>query len=245
MYTEISIKQRKFLKQLRTKKYRQRYGRFLAEGNKLVADLIKAGMTCDVVYIMDENDRTLFPDGKLITMEARKEFTGFDHPAGAAGVFELPASGKIEDVYKLDFIPALHAVQDPGNLGTIMRTAAWFGHTHILILEGTTDPFNPKSIQAGMGAVAHVQIVYVSEDELMQLQSAGFTLLGAEMKGESIYTFVWPQKSILILGNEGAGLRDFPLPVSPVSIPSGNRKRVESLNVAMAAGVLMSHYTGR
>ena len=243
MRTEISITQRKFLKQLRTKKYRHKYGRFLAEGNKLVADLIQAGVKCDGVYIMDENDRVLFPDGKLISMEARKEFTGFDHPAGAAGVFELPAPGKLEDVYKQNFTLALHAIQDPGNLGTIIRTAAWFGHPHILILEGTTDPFNPKCIQASMGAIAHVQMVHVSTDELKQLQSDGFVLLGAEMEGESIYAFTWPQKSILILGNEGAGLRDFPLPVSPISIPSRNRNRVESLNVAMAAGIMMSHYT--
>ncbi|MCC5917404.1 MAG: RNA methyltransferase [Cryomorphaceae bacterium] len=236
----ISQNQLKFLRRLKTKKYRYKHRAFIAEGNKLVMDLISAGLNCKALYIDSLSDASLFPDAVHISDKTRKSFSVFDNPSGAVGVFEMPNQAPPSS----NLILALYGVQDPGNLGTILRTAVWFGVFDICLLDGTTDPFNAKCVQASMGAIAHTRLTFASAGDILPFQSQGYQLLGADMEGESIYGFDWPEKAILIMGNEGQGLKGFPLEYRALSIPSRGGKAAESLNVAMASGIILSHFAG-
>jgi TrmH family RNA methyltransferase len=231
----LSVSRKKFLKRLGNRKFRHEQGLFLAEGNTLVSDLLRVGMQPESLYVASESDYHLFPQAEWIDAADRKYFSNFDNPAGAAAVFSMPAPASIDEISEVSFVPALFAVQDPGNLGTILRSASWFGFPYVILLEGCTDAFNPKTIQASMGAIAQVKLVHTTLDNLAQLPHV---LLGAHMEGHSLYTFDFPEQSILLLGNEGAGLPmvDF----VPVSIPKAKNSKMESLNVAMAAGIAMS-----
>jgi TrmH family RNA methyltransferase len=232
----LSLAKKKFLRSLKQRKYRYNEQCFLAEGNTLVADLLRMGMQPVDIFILDDKDAALFPGSTTIGLNDRKAFSNFDNPAGAAAVFRMPQWGTLEGLQHLSFVPALYAVQDPGNLGTILRTACWFGFQHILLLDGCADPYNSKAIQAGMGAVAQVSLV---QAKLNDLQGLPHQILGAHMQGESLYSLEMPKQSILIFGNEGSGLPEN-LAYHPVSIPKAPHSQMESLNVAMAAGIAFS-----
>jgi TrmH family RNA methyltransferase len=134
----------------------------------------------------------------------------------------------------------IDAVQDPGNLGTLIRTADAFGLTFIAILPGSVDAWNTKVVRASAGSTFHLPIIQTGSDSLFEwLRHHGHEVWGADLNGIDVTGIARPERVALVVGNEGAGLRDETRPQLNRRVSIGMRGRAESLNVAVAAGILM------
>lgn len=211
---------------------------FLVEGNKIISELPDSNFK--IKEIFSTNPQNL--DFKEITVHQiteneLKKISFLQNPKDSVAVCELKQEYKLEDQ---DIQLVLDGIQDPGNLGTIIRLADWFGIEQIICSEDTVDFYNPKVIQASMGSFTRVNLVYCN---LVQyLSETKNTNIGTDMDGENIYSFQKPQKINLILGNEGKGMREDTemLLHKKISIPRfGNSQSTESLNVSMAAGIIL------
>ncbi len=143
---------------------------------------------------------------------------------------------------------ALDCVQDPGNLGTIIRSAAWFGIKNVYCSEDSADIYNPKVIQASMGAILHVNVIYAFLPELLErARKMSVKIYGALIEGESIYSYKLGSSGIILLGNESKGISEELLPfiTDRIMIPklTDAQQGIDSLNVSMAASVILSEFT--
>ena len=236
----ISKNQIKFVRQLEQKKYRKKEGLFVAEGPKVVGDLLRAGFNTQEIYATKEWNS----NGKRVqevTDEELRKVSFLQHPQQVLALFEIP-SAKLSSDSALSL--ALDDVQDPGNLGTIIRIADWFGISTIYCSENTVDAWSPKVVQATMGSIARVNIVYTDLKEL--IQNATVPVYGTLLDGQNIYTQELSQDGIIVMGNEGNG-------ISQAMRPLINRKLLipqfhegpESLNVAIATAITCSEFRRR
>lgn len=236
----ISKNQIKFVRQLEQKKYRKKEGLFVAEGPKVVGDLLRAGFNAQEIYATKEWNS----NGKRVqevTEEELRKVSFLQHPQQVLALFEIP-SAKLSSDSALSL--ALDDVQDPGNLGTIIRIADWFGISTIYCSENTVDAWSPKVVQATMGSIARVNIVYTDLKEL--IQNATVPVYGTLLDGQNIYTQELSQDGIIVMGNEGNG-------ISQAIRPLINRKLLipqfhegpESLNVAIATAITCSEFRRR
>ncbi|MBT8204306.1 MAG: RNA methyltransferase, partial [Eudoraea sp.] len=156
---------------------------------------------------------------------------------GVLGVFEIPKPVEVEFS---DWVLALDSIRDPGNLGTIIRLCDWFGIAHLLCSPDTVDAYNPKVLQATMGSIARVNLVYT--DLSVILKSAPVPVYGAFMDGDSVYETKLPKNGILVLGNEARGIsKDLSAVIGQkLGIPQYGQPTAESLNVATATGILLN-----
>ena len=234
----------KTLKSLDKKKFRQKYNLFLVEGNKIIKELPNTNYKIREIFsinpeILDFNHEKT----TKISETELKKISFLQHPKDSVAVCELA-----ENVFK-DNIPQqifLDGIQDPGNLGTIIRLADWFGIEQIVCSEDTVDFYNPKVIQASMGSFTRVNIVYKNSEEF--LQHSPNENIGTDMDGENIFEFIFPKKFNLIFGNEGNGIRPETeeLLKHKITIPRfGDKKATESLNVSMAAGIILGQVFGK
>ncbi len=211
---------------------------FLVEGNKIISELPNSNFK--IKEIFSTNPGNLDPGNfsvHQITENELKKISFLQHPKDSVAVCMLKETSKLKD-QNIQLV--LDGIQDPGNLGTIIRLADWFGIEQIVCSEDTVDYYNPKVIQASMGSFTRVNVVYCNLIEyLTQTENIN---IGTDMDGENIYTFEKPEKINLILGNEGKGMRDETekLLQNKVSIPRfGKSQSTESLNVSMAAGIIL------
>lgn len=211
---------------------------FLVEGNKIISELPNSNFK--IKEIFSTNPQNLnFKETIVhqITENELKKISFLQNPKDSVAVCELIEESKLEDK---NIQLVLDGIQDPGNLGTIIRLADWFGIEQIICSEDTVDFYNPKVIQASMGSFTRVNIVYCNLVEY--LSETKNINIGTDMDGENIYTFKKPEKINLILGNEGKGMRDETekLLHKKISIPRfGKSQSTESLNVSMAAGIIL------
>ncbi len=211
---------------------------FLVEGNKIISELPDSNFKIKEIFStnpenLDFRDVTVHQ----IAENELKKISFLQHPKDSVAVCLLNETLKSED-QSLQLV--LDGIQDPGNLGTIIRLADWFGIEQIICSEDTVDFYNPKVIQASMGSFTRVNVLYCNLIEY--LSETSNTNIGTDMDGENIYTFEKPGKINLILGNEGKGMRDETekLLQRKVSIPRfGKSQSTESLNVSMAAGIIL------
>ena len=215
----------------------------MVEGNKIIKELPHTNIKIREIFSVHP-ELLGFEDEKIIKIsetELRK-ISFLQHPKDSVAVCELPENIFLENISKQII---LDGIQDPGNLGTIIRLADWFGIEQIVCSQDTADFYNPKVIQASMGSFTRVNIVYQNlEDFLKKTENKN---LGTDMDGENIYDFHFPEKFNLILGNEGNGIRPETenLLHHKITIPRfGNRKITESLNVSMAAGIVLGQIFG-
>ena len=236
----ISKNQIKFVRQLEQKKYRKKEGLFVAEGPKVVGDLLRAGFNAKEIYATKEwNNNGMH--AQEVTDEELRKVSFLQHPQQVLALFEIP-SAKLSSDSALSL--ALDDVQDPGNLGTIIRIADWFGISTIYCSENTVDAWSPKVVQATMGSIARVNIVYTDLKEL--IQNAKIPVYGTLLDGQNIYTQELSQDGIIVMGNEGNG-------ISQTIRPLINRKLLipqfhegpESLNVAIATAITCSEFRRR
>jgi TrmH family RNA methyltransferase len=241
----------KHILSLSRRKEREESLLFVAEGNKMVTDLLPL-FRCQTLVVTEEFRKTLSScqaeEIITATKEEIKKASLLSTPQSALAVFYQPAY--ILDVASLKnkFSLMLDTIQDPGNLGTIIRIADWFGVEDIICSKETVDVYNPKTIQATMGAIGRVRLHYCDLEKFLD-DIPDIPLFGTFLEGENIYKTSLPETGILLLGNEGKGIS--PQLESRVThklfIPNfpTNRETSESLNVAMAAAIACSEFRRR
>ena len=236
----ISKNQIKFVRQLEQKKFRKKEQLFVAEGPKVVGDLLRAGFKAHTIFATNEwaHHGLTFQE---VSREELQRLSFLQHPQEVLAVFEIPTKS-IASSSTLSL--ALDDVQDPGNLGTIIRIADWFGITNIYCSEGTADAWNPKVVQATMGSIARVNIVYTDLTEM--IRNAKVPVYGTLLDGQNIYTQELSSKGIIVMGNEGNGISPAirQLITKKLLIPQFH-EGPESLNVAIATAITCSEFRRR
>ena len=228
----------KILQSLDKKKFRQKYNLFLVEGNKTIKEIPLSRYKIQEIFTTIPSELGI--DGVKnveISDSELKKISFLQHPKDSVAVCELLEPKFLADV-PIQLV--LDGIQDPGNLGTIIRLADWFGIEQIICSEDTVDFYNPKVIQASMGSFLRVNINYQNIENYLQNSTA--SIIGTDMDGENFYQFEFPEKFNLILGNEGNGIRPNieQLLTDKITIPRfGKSKSTESLNVSMAAGIIL------
>ena len=226
------------------KKFRQKYNLFLVEGNKTIREIPLSPFKILDIYSINPGLLTV-ENTEVTEISERdlKKISFLQHPKDSIAVCEIKAPELLTNV-PVQLI--LDGIQDPGNLGTIIRLADWFGIKQIVCSRETVDVYNPKVIQASMGSFLRVNVAYENiETYLSQPESA---VLGTDMEGENLFTYHFPEKFNLVLGNEGNGMRPEvkKLLTEKISIPRfGESQSTESLNVSMAAGIILGQIFGQ
>jgi len=228
----------KILQSLDKKKFRQKYNLFLVEGNKTLKEIPNSQYQIKEVFCINPSELQ-FENIEVtqVSPAELKKISFLQHPKDSVAVCEMREEKLLSKVQKQ---LVLDGIQDPGNLGTLIRLADWFGIEQIICSEDTVDFYNPKVIQASMGSFLRVNLVYENLENY--LKNGDFINIGTDMEGENIYDFDFPEKFNLILGNEGNGMRPETekLLHHQISIPRfGSSQSTESLNVSMAAGIIL------
>ena len=242
----ISKNQIKQIKQLEQKKFRRREGLFVAEGPKVVGDLMKRWKPVAVFATADYMP-PIPVEVQLITDDELHRISFLQHPQQVVALFPLPELSSVS-FDSSTLILALDGVQDPGNLGTIIRLADWFGISDIVCSMETADAWNPKVVQATMGSIARVNVTYTDLSELLAQLPQDYPVYGTLLDGDSIYQQPLTQGGIIIMGNEGNGLTEkVRRRVNRrLLIPSyRSDDTAESLNVAIATAIVCAEFRRR
>ena len=241
----ISKNNIKFVHQLEQKKYRRKEGLFVAEGPKVVGDLIAAGFKPRMLFAVNEwIQQKRITTAQEVTEDELRKLSFLQHPQQVLGIFEMPAQSQQNALSDKELYLALDGVQDPGNLGTIIRLADWFGIQTIYCSEDTADVWNPKVIQATMGSIARINVVYTDLQEL--IGHTKMPVYGTLLDGQDIYAQELTSNGIIVMGNEGNGISPEirKLITNKLLIPKF-QEGPESLNVAIATAITCSEFKRR
>ena len=249
----ISKNQLKYIRQLEQKKYRRREGVFVAEGTKVVGDLLQRYRP-EAVFATADWQAPAGITPQLVTDDELRRISFLQHPQQVLALFPLPVNSKPSTVnckpstLNSELSLALDGVQDPGNLGTIIRIADWFGISTIICSEDTVDAWNPKVVQATMGSIARVNIIYLNLPDFLDTLPADFPVYGTFLDGDNIYTQELTPNGLIIMGNEGNGISEAVR--SKVNrrllIPDFHQgPTADSLNVAIATAITCSEFRRR
>lgn len=233
----------KLLKSLFIKKYRQKYNKFIVEGVKNINELLKSSIKVEKIFTTEALWSNKPVEQILISQSELKKISQLVQPNVAVALCEIPEE---KPLCLSGWVLALEDVRDPGNFGTIIRLADWFGIEQIVCSHETVDLYNSKVVQATMGSFTRVQVNYVDLQEVLTQYDE--PVLGTFMEGENIYLSNIPQKGILLLGNEANGISQNleKLITQKIAIPRfGKLQQTESLNVAMATSILLSEIVSR
>ena len=233
----------KVFQSLDKKKFRQKYNLFLVEGNKTISELQYSNIKIKEIFSVNPENLSDF-DVEITKIDDKdlRKISFLQHPKDSVAVCEIPEFVEINS----DFNIVLDGIQDPGNFGTIIRLADWFGISQIICSEDTVDFCNPKVIQATMGSFTRVNIVY--KDIEAFLSTTDCQNIGTDMDGENIYAMDFPAKINLIMGNEGNGMRASTekLLHRTITIPRfGQHQSTESLNVSIATSIILGEMFSR
>ena len=237
----VSKNQIKLITSLQQKKYRKQHKLFIAEGVKVIQELIDANYILNDLFTT-QDDFSNLKHGKTHTISHSdlKKISALTSPNTCLATFSIPENKKKE---LKGLILALDSIRDPGNLGTIIRLCDWFGIETILCSEETVDVFNPKVIQATMGSISRVSIIYCDLGSV--LKNVKIPIYGTFMDGKSIYNENLAKEGIVVMGNEANGISsEIEKIVSErISIPRfGNLQLTESLNVATATAIILNEF---
>lgn len=242
----ISKNQQKYIRQLEQKKYRKREGCFVAEGTKVVGDLLKRYQPL-ALYATESWDAPKGVGYTLVSEEELQRVSFQQHPQQVLAIFPIPQPTDSVSL-RGSLTLALDGVQDPGNLGTIIRIADWFGIDTIICSEETADAWNPKVIQATMGSIARVNVIYANLLELLDTLPSDYPVYGTFLDGENIYTQTLSGEGLIIMGNEGNGISDAVRAKvnRRLLIPDFHQgDTADSLNVAIATAITCSEFRRR
>jgi TrmH family RNA methyltransferase len=234
MFSKSEIKS---LNALKIKKYRHSEGLFIAEGPKILHDFLLSGHIPEKVYYTEQYNEAFkeLPESvlQLVTEDELKRVSSLMQPQGCLAVFRIP---QYNEIHESGWIMALDNIQDPGNMGTLIRIADWFGINDIVCSEDTVDCYNPKVVQATMGSLARIKIHY---KELSNwLPHSQRKVFGGVLDGVDIRQIKFPEKGILLIGNEGNGISEELLPFIHQGITIPRLGQAESLNAGVAAGIM-------
>ena len=247
----ISKNRLKYLRSLKIKKYRIKEQLLLVEGFRLISEALNAKANIQTIYYSKKiSNNTEFQrlfdkcnSKKIEIVEIQQknidELSDSVNNQGIIAVINTPAS--IDNFTSSNQL-ILDSISDPGNMGNILRTADWFGLKNIYLSENSIDPYNRKTVRASMGAHFYINIVFINIDQhIKMLKENNFTVIGADVIGDNLYDWEAPSKWAIILGNEAHGISSKAKELVDYNITIPKKGNIESLNVAMAAGILLSH----
>ena len=251
----ISKSQLQFVRSLHQKKFRSLHSKFLAEGPVLVAEALKSDFIIETIYtngagkkrldlvqVPEETEVVEVSDAELQRLSLLKQ------PHEMLAVLQMRQSTLPEEFNSL--ILALDHIADPGNLGTIIRIADWFGIKNIICSDDTVDVYNPKVVQATMGSLFRVEVAYASLPSMIseiKKKNEGFKIYGAMLSGKNIYKEKPEEKGMILMGNETRGISEelqnyIDVPLTIPSFNSNDSPSAESLNVAVATAIFCSEF---
>lgn len=233
----ISAQRVKSVHSLKLKKYRQKYGQFVVEGTKSVLELLQSDLK--VVHVTGTNE--WFEENKVnrsdidVSIADSKQLnrmTSFKNHSSVLAVAEIP---KPTAPPKEGWVLAADGLRDPGNLGTMIRIADWYGIKHVVCSEDSVDAFNPKTLSSTMGSFTRIQVHYVDLEKFLPEYDG--TVYGCFMEGDSIYD-VKTNSGVILIGSESHGIRDYVAPLCDKRITIPRKGNAESLNASVAAGII-------
>lgn len=229
----------KLIKSLSRKKNRDEHQLFVVEGYKSIQELVQTHLRLEQVIVTSGNDRLDHLDPDVISSKEMQQISSLKTPPGYLAVFGCPVLDQLPDK---GLVLALDNIQDPGNLGTIIRMCDWFGIEHIVCNMQTVDVYNPKCVQATMASLARVQVHYV--DLPKWLGGIDLPLFNTAMDGDSIYDCALPHNAVMVMGNESSGISESIMAMGKkITIPSySTHQSTESLNVATATAVVIAQW---
>lgn len=237
----LSKNQIKVITSLQQKKFRKQHGLFLAEGIKVIQELLNSNFELHHLYITEELFKNVAKDKiDFITEVALKKITALTTPNNCLALFEIPQEREITGD---GLVIALDDIRDPGNLGTILRLCDWFGVKEVVCSKETVDIFNPKVVQATMGSITRVNVVYTDLQNF--LSTSNLPVYGTFMDGQNLYQSDLPEKGIIVMGNEANGISPAieKLCTKRIAIPRfGDLQQTESLNVATATAIILNEF---
>jgi TrmH family RNA methyltransferase len=238
----LSKSQISFIKSLHQKKYRKENGLFIIEGIKSLTEFVHSRYPIQSIYYLPQYQSLLPKLGSNIKLfevnnaELAKIST-LQAPPGVLALLRIPEESPANaDVLRNTYSIAVDGVQDPGNLGTIIRTADWFGFKNVICSENTVEVFNPKTVQATMGSLSRVNVLYVNLLEF--LKSSAVPVYAAMLDGENLFEVKWPKEGIVVLGNEGQGISAQVTEAVKHLITIPRIGGAESLNVSISGAII-------
>ncbi len=248
----LSHNQSKLLSSLAVKKYRQQHQKFVVEGEKMVGELLgQARIGVSAIFALEPwataNAALVQPflnKFNPVTEAELRKISSLTTPNAVLAIAEIPTEPVNTELPCQDLCLYLDGLQAPGNLGTILRIADWFGLPAVYCSPETVDVYNPKVVQASMGAVFRVKSWEAPLDLLLENQP-GLPVLGAVLGGENVFELALPPNGLLVIGNEGRGVSNETegLLTHRLSIPRHPAGGAESLNAGVAAGILAALFS--
>ncbi|WP_438967104.1 TrmH family RNA methyltransferase [Flavobacterium sp.] len=238
----ISKNQIKIINSLQQKKYRKIHQQFFAEGKKVIQELLNSNFELIELFTTQESFPNV-PKSQINTIfEADlKKISALVTPNESLAIFKIPNENKLKTDNGLTI--ALDDIRDPGNMGTIIRLADWFGVLQIVCSNETVDVYNPKVVQSTMGSLARVNVVYLNLNDY--LKTCNLPVYGTLLEGENIYSEKLNRNAVVVLGNESNGISATiqELITQKITIPRfGTLQETESLNVATATAIVLSEF---
>ena len=245
----------KLIRSLDTRKGRRKEGLFVAEGPKLVGELLGHFPCVKIVATEAWAAQSMgHVEGQarveMVTEEELRQLSLQQTPQQVLALFRIPRDeASLAETAAKQLCVALDGVQDPGNLGTIVRLADWFGVRHIWCSSGTADVWNPKAVQATMGGLARVHVHYIDLVSQLQALPPSVPIYGTDLRGQNLWQTTLQPFGVVVMGNEGNGVSDevaalcrqrLLIPNYPAGQPT-----TESLNVAMATGIVLAEFRRR
>jgi len=242
----ISKQKIKFISSLRLLKYRLQYNCFVAEGENVIGSFLEENFDLNSFFsvnaVLNFNQNFAF---EIITHAELNKISSFKNPIDMLAVFKIPKRIlDLNTVMQQKRIIILDSISDPGNLGSIIRTADWFGIKSIYLSKNCVDIFNSKVVQATMGSLARVKVYNVELINFLEIiKKNNIMCYGASLTGSNIYSFQKPNQCALIFGNEAHGISEkiHSFLDTQLLIPSNNNM-IDSLNVAVAFGIILSEF---
>lgn len=252
----LSINTKKHLQKLQQKKYRTEYGEFIIEGVKGVEEALRCGQTIQCILVEQKKAREPGAEN-LLTVARKKGIETYEISEAEAsslkttdvfpGILAVVKIEKVASLNQFDLtqpIIALDRLNDPGNLGTIIRTADWFGVPQIILSEDSVEPFNPKVARSTMGSIFRTKLFESTNivQDIEFLKNKGYTVVSLGMAGKNIDSLRPAPKTVYLFGSESHGIRPELEKISQAVYTIPGRGGAESLNVGVAAGILLSKF---
>ena len=250
----ISNNELKYYASLLNKKYRKIENRFLIEGKKIVGEGLASNYDCEKVFITGKFEETnsglvnkIRKNKILVEVLRSVEFQRISDtkaPQGIAAVLKMKSTTFSSSLFKDKFLVYLEDINDPGNLGTIIRNCDWFGINNIMLSKESAEIYNPKVLRASMGSVFHLNIFSdITLKEITRLKNSGYAFICSDTEGKNIFDYKWNYKIILFLSNESKGPSQELLSITDHKITIPRKGNAESLNVASASAIILAALT--
>ena len=247
----LSKNQLKRLRSLQRKKERINTGLFVVEGTKIVNELLQNSVSFSELYATKswfKNNSTYLAKTNCFEIDEKDlaQISTLKTPNEILLVLKQKSEVDFETVQQESIVLALDSINDPGNLGTIIRLADWFGVQHILCTSNTVDQYNPKAVQSAMGSIDKVQLHYGDLPQMLS-KLKKHCIYGSDLNGSSIYSTDFTGQTVLVMGSESHGISDEVLGCiqQKITIPTFSKSGIDSLNVATATAIVLSEFRSK